>query len=259
MTNFDEWFGEGVSLPLQTTFRCTQSICDVSSGFVSKNPRQMRKAVRSHSSPYGGPVLLASVDEKEAIPGAIGDYLREIAMDMREGRVVSGGNGQVTVDILGRYHRDHDFVPAVAFPEIVCTFRTIHGSKGLEADYVVIANALTGHLGFPSQIEDDPILDLAMVDPDDFMYAEERRLMYVALTRARRQVLITTVRGRESPFVAELLADGLLTQYGETRNAPPPKVCPTCRQGVLTLRNGRYGEFFGCNRFPACRHTEKAG
>jgi DNA helicase-4 len=183
--------------------------------------------------------------------------MQNIAMAVRDGDVKPTADRKVSVDILGRYQHDRDLVPTVVSPEIACTFRTIHGSKGLEADYVVIANAMTGRYGFPSQIEDDPILDLAMVDPDDFPHSEERRLLYVALTRARRQVLITTVRGRESPFVAELLADGLLTEYGATHDAPPPKVCPGCQQGVMTIRTGPYGDFYGCNRFPACRHKER--
>lgn len=258
MTDFDRWFGKGVALPLQTTFRCTQAICDVSSNFVSKNPRQMRKAVRSHQSERGEPVLLASAESREAIPDVIAAYLGEIATQVRSGALERFGAGAVTVDVLGRYQHDRDLVPTVVPPEITCTFRTIHSSKGLEADFVVIANAMNGRYGFPSQIEDDPILSLAMVDPDDFPHSEERRLMYVALTRARRQVLITTVRGHESPFIAELLAEEAIAEHGATNDVPPPRACPTCQQGVLTVRRGRYGEFYGCNRFPACRHTEKA-
>lgn len=190
-------------------------------------------------------MLLATVDARELVPDGISRYLSEVAT-----------SGQTTVDILGRYQHDHDLVPATTPPGVACTFRTIHGSKGLEADHVIIANAMSGRYGFPSQIESDPILDLAMVDPDNFPYSEERRLMYVALTRARRAVLIVTLRGHESAFVAELVADGLVSPYGED-DTPAPRACPTCRKGVLTERNGRYGAFLGCSRFPACRHTQK--
>ena len=52
MTNFEAWFGRGRQLALTTTFRCTQTICDVARNFVSKNPQQFNKPMRSaHQDP----------------------------------------------------------------------------------------------------------------------------------------------------------------------------------------------------------------
>jgi len=33
--------------------------------------------------------------------------------------------------------------------------------------------------------------------------------------------------------------------------------CPTCKVGELILRKGFYGEFLACNKYPACKYTEK--
>ncbi|HET7723987.1 MAG TPA: 3'-5' exonuclease, partial [Propionibacteriaceae bacterium] len=134
------------------------------------------------------------------------------------------------------------------------TFRTVHQSKGLEADFIVLPNLTRGTYGFPSQIQDDPVLALAMTGDDGYRHSEERRLFYVALTRARRGVTIFTVQGLESPFVVELLSDPGILLQDESGPAAPVRVCPACGQGILTVRPSRYGEFYGCSRFPACGH-----
>ncbi len=115
---------------------------------------------------------------------------------------------------------------------------------------------MRGTYGFPSAIADDPVLDLAMSDADDFKHAEERRLFYVALTRARRDVLLIAVDRNESPFVVELIEDNLVSVVGEDPDASS-LTCPKCHEGMLVLRSGPYGEFLGCTSFPRCRHVEK--
>jgi DNA helicase-4 len=145
-------------------------------------------------------------------------------------------------------------VPSHSPAGVDLTFRTVHSSKGLEADYIVISRLSAGTYGFPSGIADDPLLDIVMAAPDDYPHAEERRLLYVALTRARREVLVITEIGRESPFAIELIKDGLAVAAGEECQ---PQVCPVCERGFMTARTGRWGQFLGCSRFPACRATEK--
>lgn len=131
-------------------------------------------------------------------------------------------------------------------------FHTIHGSKGLEADYVILPRVVAGGWAFPSNRQDDPVMLLAMPDGDDYAHAEERRLFYVALTRARRSVLLVIIEHRLSPFVVELAREHgleLITVDG-TRTTVRP--CPKCGQGVLVPRMGPRGLFLGCSRFPAC-------
>jgi DNA helicase-4 len=256
MTRFDSWFGRGLQLRLQTTFRCPQSICDVSSAFVTKNPRQLRKSVRSAAEGYGPPVKVLYVEEDGEISGAIGHHLDDLQGKLETGVIAPGRLGRLSVDVLGRYNFDRKHLPARRRSGIDLTFRTVHGSKGLEADYVVIPNLTRGVFGFPSQIADDPVLDLVMSEPDPYPHAEERRLFYVALTRARREVVLVAVRGKESTFLRELVDDGLVTVMGGEDVAAPP-VCPQCEDGFLVARRGPYGAFLGCSTFPRCRHTAK--
>jgi DNA helicase IV len=251
MTSFEQWFGRGPTLRLETTFRCPQEICDVSSHFVSKNPRQLSKAVVSAKEGQGPRVRLIRVPNQEAIGPAVEEYLHSLPKQ---------GRRMLTVDILGRYGFDAEHARPGRRDGVEVTFRTVHGSKGLEADHIVIVRADNGRHGFPSQIADDPMLSLAMSNPDPYPHAEERRLFYVALTRARREVVIITIAGRESPFVVELIQDGLVDedQLTGSRSAPV-RVCPTCGQGTLVKRSGPYGDFLGCSRFPSCRGTAQLG
>ena len=73
-------------------------------------------------------------------------------------------------------------------PEIVWQFLTVHKSKGLEGDYVILLNVKNDLLGFPNRIVDDPLLGLVLARAEGFEFAEERRLFYVALTRTKNVV-----------------------------------------------------------------------
>ena len=87
---------------------------------------------------------------------------------------------------------------------------------------------------------------------DTFRFAEERRLFYVALTRARRSVLLVTLLGRESPFIVELVKDGHLTVVSASGDEITLTPCPRCKVGRLVERVSKYGPFLSCSTFPKC-------
>ena len=264
MTGFRQWFGHGQVLKLEQTFRCPQALCDVSSQFVSKNPAQIPKRVRSVTPPHG-PVLQAfQVDGKEKLTDAIDQFVVQLADGVRNGTISPGRDGKVSVYVLGRYKADRQYVPdrKTRFDRWVdVSFLTIHSSKGSEADYVILPEMLSAHRGrsFPNRRADDPVLALAMPDGDNFPMGEERRLFYVALTRARRSVTMFTARGQYSSFLRELIDEGTLAITNTDGQAVLEQTCPACKQGVLVLRTGPYGEFHSCSNYPACGFKPKRG
>ena len=107
--------------------------------------------------------------------------------------------GNSSILIIGRYNFDEYFLlhrgdfsqlsggklRCNEYPKADITYMTAHSSKGLGYDYVILINAIEGKYGFPSQIENDPIMKLVTVQDGSMKFAEERRLFYVALTRTK--------------------------------------------------------------------------
>lgn len=253
MTNFEQRFGPSVTLKLETTFRCPQSLCDISSGFIQKNPLQLRKTVRSAQPHLESPVSVVRVESEHQIRSAIATRLNAIAR-------ASGGGRPQTVLLLGRYQKDKDYLPpSDAQHQLAVSFTTVHAAKGLEADHVILPRMTAETLGFPSRVADDPILQLAMPGGDAFENAEERRLFYVALTRARSTVTLVTVARKESAFVTELLRDHPIEVHSADGSVAADMLCPACGRGFLVQRQGKFGPFMGCSAYPDCTHTRDLG
>lgn len=193
---------------------------------------------------------------------AVAHALKGLAEDVRKGNVTPTKGPRVTVDILGRYSFVRESSAVGRFPaNLDVTFRTVHSAKGLEADCVIVPSLISDVYGFPSAIVDDPVLALAMPRPDDYPDAEERRLFYVALTRARQRVILVTLNENPSPFIFELLQD---SKNGEKVAAEFIEdgvggTCRTCRQGHLQWKTGKFGPFLSCSRYPACDFTQNSG
>ena len=144
-------------------------------------------------------------------------------------------------------------------------YKTIHASKGLEADVVCIVNMFPGKFGFPSQMEDDEILLLVLPNPELYPNAEERRLMYVAMTRAKKEVHLFSGNGfYSSEFIKELK-----NEFEEIKKQEDieddefdeaSRVCPT-HKVKLQKRRGYRGPFYGCPKYfssERCKYTEDA-
>lgn len=263
MTEFEKTFDFATRLTLNTTFRCPQDLCDVSSQFILANPAQIKKSVKTTNPLTKTPMLAYGFQHEEAIPGYVEQQLADMARYASEGKLKPATGSHVTVMLLGRYRRDKPEAlerwQKQFGDHLKIDFKTAHGSKGLESEYVFVLNVLQGTHGFPSQIQDDPALQLAMPAPDPYPFAEERRLFYVAMTRARKQVRFYTTLAQPSQFLVELVkSDHLKIEAVDGEGVEPcPK--PDCG-GVMVPRSG--GAFLGCSRFPACdqtrNHTDEA-
>lgn len=189
--------------------------------------------------------------------------LEEIAQQTR-------GQQRPTVLVLNRYNHAFKHLPAVP-PALERALhidqRTIHRAKGAEADFVILMGLIGGNVySFPSSITDDPLLSLVMPHPETGLpFAEERRLMYVALTRARHKAILLARRNSPSSFVNELIADESLGEsitvatVDDDGNAVAVDPCPKCSSGILVRRVSQFGPFYGCSRYPECRFRRDAG
>lgn len=258
MTDFKRFYGSGQLLKLEQTFRCPQALCDVSSRFVSKNPVQLTKRVYS-KTPAVGPTLRAvMVQDKKEITPAIVSFLESLVAGLKDGSIPREKDRLIKVCVLGRYNKEESYVPgnwqAKCQGLIEVSFLSVHRSKGTEADYVILPAMVSVKRGrsFPSTMTDDPVLRLVMPEGDSYLFAEERRLFYVALTRARRTVMMYTVHKQVSIFLKEIVQDGAL-QVEDLHGAPVKlNPCPKCAVGDLVVQDGKHGKFLRCNNFPEC-------
>ncbi|WP_304526817.1 UvrD-helicase domain-containing protein [Halomonas sp. I5-271120] len=242
MTDFEARLGSCTTRYLTQTFRCPQALNDMASAFVSANPEQIKKQVSSHNPLEGRSIRY--------VPHGRGEMAAKLTEQLRRLAIQAEEQGErYSVFLLGRYKRDApeglaEITRAVS-PLVRVRFATAHESKGLEADYVFLLNVHGGPpRGFPSTIEDDSLLELVMPEREVFPHAEERRLFYVALTRAKRRVLLLSESERVSPFLDELVDLGLPPLTDEA--GAPIERCSRCRVGVLQQRQGPYGDFITC-------------
>ena len=249
MREFEERFGDSERVDLETTFRCSDRIAAVATQFILSNPAQIPKKVRSTRQANGPSVHIGLSGTG---PSLLREALDEVAADAAK------HDGISTVLLLGRYRHARPrnmSTLAKQYPGLRLSYMTVHGSKGLEADYVVVLGLCAGKYGFPSEVADDPLLDLVLASPEGHPNAEERRLFYVAITRAKRRVFLLADSDPPSPFVLELIDDGYdVTVFGRLPESDVP--CPRCVKGRLERReNARSGStFYGCSNWPYCDH-----
>ena len=253
--NFEKYWGASEVSRIETTYRFSQSLISVSSSFIMKNPEQKQKQLRSATADHGFSMeKIVGYTDTYAI-----EFLAERLRELPKGSsVLFLGRYRFDIKILdGQRQFSYQYNAALGRTEVSfarrtdlqISFMTVHGSKGLQADYVFLLNTKAYGMGFPSQIADAPILQLLLDNCDHYPFAEERRLFYVAITRAKKKVWLVTLKGNESVFVKEI--DEV---HGEDMRKEQ-YTCPLCG-GRLVRRSGPYGDFFGCSNYKAngCRY-----
>lgn len=251
--DFSTHFGYTATSILDKTFRFNNKIGEVASRFISENPSQIQKVIQSHTQIDTSAVSLIKTNDNviglEAALKAISEKTSKKASVLLLGRF--GFNKPKNIAEFSKQ-----------YPNLKLVFMTAHGSKGKEADYVIVLNLIKGKHGFPSEKSTNPLLELLLPKSEPYKHAEERRLFYVALTRARHHVYLITDASKPSPFVVELIDNGypILTDefHGERFQYKIASNCPICKTGFLKPIDGKNGSFFGCSNYPVCRHTENA-
>lgn len=200
---FSEYFGATEINKIETTYRFGEPLVSLSSHFIQRNKSQIQKDIHSFSSEMKTELEFYSYDRH--------DYCNTI------GRLVASIPSDKSIFLLGRYSFD-DYYLSFMYQSIKegnrffyviggrkIEFLTVHKSKGLEADYVILLQCNKDTYGFPSLVSDDPVLNYVLTKSDQFPYGEERRLFYVAITRAKMKTLVLYDKRFPSVFVDEFL------------------------------------------------------
>ncbi|ENN8375944.1 DNA helicase IV [Providencia rettgeri] len=198
-TSFEHNFGIGELCALDTTYRFNERIGEVANQFILQNPMQLDKPLNSLTKGNKKSVILLYEDALERL------------LDKMSGYVLD----DETILVLARYHYLKPNILDKAktrWPKLNIQFMTIHASKGQQADHVIICGLNSGKDGFPAPARESIIEQALLPMPEDFDHAEERRLLYVALTRAKQQVWLLYHPEKPSEFVDELKQLGVPKQ-----------------------------------------------
>ena len=290
--NFETYFGEYSRTFIDKTYRNSQELLDISGAFVMQNDYQTPKKLKSdkHSvdpireSIYTGRYNPILEDEKAEIDISMAESficaVDEIVKDYPDGNILVLGrnNGDIRELSEGqgiKVDRVNDEVKIIVnkHPSVDITYLTVHRSKGLEADNVILLNMKNSRAGFPNQIVDDPVLNLLRNTKETFLFAEERRLFYVAITRTRNRTYLLVPMSKSSRFVDDLISLYRQGVRGEIKSIYSEKVadkidaeidpdtikplsCPICKVGTLVKRKGAEGKtFVSCSNYPACNYS----
>ena len=274
-TNFGKFVKFSELLKIETTYRNSQELINASSSFIQKNNSQIKKQLVSNKHiskpiiinyvPYSKFKTIVNLSEQDKRNIRKCNKLKLIKYDDRIQKLIKFLDTAVRkkykeVLILGRNNFDIEIFEVLpyAMPDlfkqdksnydtIVLRYKniklncmTIHKSKGLEADAVVLWNIREGVRGLPDTKGDEKELKQVLTQPDDMDYAEDRRLFYVALTRTRNEVLIIVLEGNVSSFVKELLNEQ--NKYIDTNKV----ICKKC--GAEMILFDKYN-FYGCSNY----------
>ena len=263
-THFRQTMGYGLELKITKTYRNAQEVIDIAGGFIQKNQSQLRKELISPKH-IEQPIVIESYSENVDRKQTAGKGGRYYMIGEKVEAIVEKillENPKSSILLLGRYgfdafHLSHSGkfvynektggVTSTKFPNVALDFMTVHRAKGLGYDNVIIINARNEVYGFPSQVQDDPVLKYVVRDDHSIEYAEERRLFYVALTRTKNRVYLIVPQERPSSFVLELIDDYLqVVLHGdidrdENKDNKEIKKCPICGYPLQLMYKQNYG------------------
>ena len=261
-SNFEKYFENPDKLTIQTTYRNSQELIDISGRFIKKNPNQINKSLNSKKDSTNKPVKLvyynnASDDSKiKAMELIINTISKESSEIMILGRNNFDIEDFIKAGLFERDSRNDSKLTYVKNKNLNIDFISVHKSKGLEKDNVILINLENNIVGFPNQMKEDKLLNFVINDSDQYPNGEERRLFYVALTRTKNNVYLLVPETDKSEFITELEEniEDLEIIHNEEKNEElidnidnfmkNKKVysiktnlkCPTCKTGDVLLK-----------------------
>jgi len=244
ITNLETYVGSTARVDLDTTFRYPQELLDASAIFITANDAQITKELRAHGGAAGEPPFVL-IHQADTTPEAMTTALDRAIEDIR--CKLDGRHGHIL--ILGRYKRLEpcDLAQRVTSLKqygITIAYQTMHSAKGKEADFVILVGLKDG--SFPSTISDDPVLRMVLPSQESYLFAEERRLWYVAITRTRNCNYLIMPSSRVSSFLREM-STSQYAQYLTTLVQPPRHmVCPMCAEDTMILRHEGQSRSWRC-------------
>ena len=254
-TQFSKIIGSHTLSKLEKTYRYNNSIADTAGHFIMQNPEQYKKDVVTHTQVQNSCIHLydSYITKNGKQESNISSKALEIYKEIRK------QHPEATIAILARYRYLIKEAKDV-IKDVNVKFWTFHGSKGLEADYCILLGFFQGKTGFPNNNKEDAVVEALLPTLDNYPHSEERRLFYVALTRAKKESYLIADATAPSEFINELLSpqykidivsEGFKDKYRKIFK------CPVCSTGYFVSKIGKFGNFYSCTSGSVCRSSPR--
>ena len=174
---------------------------DIAGSFIMKNKSQINKNLYSNKH-LNYPIIIIYYEDQKKVFLKLLEYLLKKGIKKI---LVLGRNRKDIYPILDNkinYNNE-----TYHYQDLSFKYMTVHQSKGLEEDCVILIHLENSTMGFPNKLENDNVFRFLNTSKETFAYEEERRLFYVALTRTKNENYLLVPKNKESIFVKELLRD----------------------------------------------------
>jgi DNA helicase IV len=226
IVNFEKFFENPKLIKLDINYRSHGTIVEASNKVISHNKFKIEKEIKSITT--SGKKIYLYCAEKESEDGV------KTVVDNID-KLLQNGYTKEDILVLSRTRKTEAFEKY--FNELRARrikITTIHQSKGLEAKNVFIIGLTRGFQGFPNVRDDDRIFQLIKKSDFELNLEEERRLFYVALTRAKEELFLISEVGNESEFIQEIPGEFLDRTNFLILNLKnqEPKQCMSCKKKI---------------------------
>lgn len=243
--DFKKYWGETKVFKIERTYRFPEQLAKISGKFIMRNKTQLIKDIRGINCRDPDQIVEINGPSERTDLNSLHFFFLNLP---RNTNVFLLRRYNFDIKKISHceflnfnYETNEPRILMPERPDLNIKFCSAHKSKGLQADYVFIINCRDATLGFPSQIKEKELITLArkallqknsqmklensqkgkflnmiwknLRPTRDDEFAEERRLFYVAMTRARKKIFFLTVQEKESPFILELREESSLKTY----------------------------------------------
>ena len=206
--NFKKFFKDSKIYKIQTTYRNSQELLSLAGDFIKKNKLQINKNLKSHKH-LNKPVKIIYYDNQKK------EFVKLLDLLYRQNKknilVLIRNNNDINKILTKELEIENN---VIKYKDMNIKYLTVHKSKGLEEEIVIIINLEDNDWGFPNKIKDEKILKNILPKKEKYKYAEERRLFYVALTRTKNEVYLLVNKNNKSYFIKEIVNNN--NKYIET-------------------------------------------
>lgn len=196
--NFKDFFPNAKIMKLCRTYRNSEELIKIAGKFVMKNKKQIKKNLTSEKHLKYPIKIITYYNLKETFLNLIATLPNSYKI------LVLGRNNKDINLILSDKVKEKENKIVIENDNREIDYMTIHKSKGLESDIVIIINLENSITSLPSQIKEERLTRLVMKNKEKYPFAEERRLFYVALTRTKNKVFLLVPQKSPSIFIEEL-------------------------------------------------------